>query len=97
MTLGTLGLLIVLALIVTVAMALGSAAFSRTRTTSRLIRCPVSKRRVAVEFVELVADGRVIDVAECSAFGPREKVTCDKQCVDDRQGAEGLQLPAAYI
>ena len=97
MTFGTITLLIVLALVVTVAMALGSAAFSRTRTMTRLIRCPVTRRRVAVELVQVIADGRVIDVAECSAFGAGAEVTCQKRCVDDRQGAESLSLPAAYI
>jgi hypothetical protein len=97
MTLGGLLLLLALAAIVTVAIVVGSAAFMRTRTVVRLIRCPVSQHRVAVDFVQLVADGRCIDVAECSAFGPGVKVTCAKQCLDNRQRAEAFPMPAAYI
>jgi hypothetical protein len=97
MTFGTLLLIIALAIVVTVAMVLGSAAFSRTRLTTRLLHCPESRRRVAVEFVELVADGRAVDVAACSTFGPGHKVTCDKRCLDNRQGSDTLTLPAAYI
>jgi hypothetical protein len=97
MTFVGLALLLGIAVIVTIAMVVGSAAFMRTRTVPRLIRCPVTDHRVAVEFVQLVADGRLVDVRECSAFGPGETVTCDRQCIDNRQRAEAFPLPAAYI
>ena len=97
MSFATLGILIGLGVIVTIAMVLGSAAFSSTRTRMRLMHCPVSKHRVAVEFVEMIADGQVVDVKACSAFGPDKPVTCDKRCVDDRHRAEGLPIPAAYV
>jgi hypothetical protein len=93
----TLAVLIGLGVIVTIAMVLGSAAFSSTRRTTRLIHCPVSKKRVAVEFVEMVTDGQVVDVTECSMFGSGKPVTCDKYCVDDQHRADGLPISAAYV
>jgi hypothetical protein len=97
MTFPTLALLIGLAILVTIVLVLASAAFSNTRTTTRLIRCPVSKQRVAVEFVEMITDGQVIDVTECSAFGPQVPVTCAKRCVEDRNPADSIPIPAAYV
>ena len=58
----------------------GRRLFPGMVTTRRSFRCPFRDERVAVDFKEAVWDGRLVDVAACTAFSPPEDVRCDKAC-----------------
>jgi hypothetical protein len=47
----------------------------------RSFRCPFRDESVAVDFKEAVWDGRLVDVAACTAFSPPRDVRCDKACL----------------
>jgi hypothetical protein len=84
-----------LAVVVTVGLILaavilaGQRLFPGTRLFARALRCPARDRDVAVEFVETVWDGTLVDVRQCSAFTPPSAVDCDKQCLRRQQPTAG--------
>lgn len=57
-------------------------AVDRIRRRVGLV-CPMTKRRVTVEFVEQEALGisKAEDVCACSEFSDPTKVTCEKKCL----------------
>jgi hypothetical protein len=76
-------LLIVLGALVVLMVVLlsGSAWFSGTRWTTRLFWCPFREQDVSVEFREMVWDGRLVDVRQCTYFDPPTANACDRRCL----------------
>jgi len=59
----------------------GRRLFPGTFAARRAFRCPFRETEVSVDFKEAVWDGRLVDVATCSAFSPPQDVQCEKGCL----------------
>jgi hypothetical protein len=80
--------------------AAGRRLFTGTMTERRSFWCPFRHTNVGVDFAESSWDGRLVDVAGCSAFAPPSDVRCDKACLSLKQlpaiRVEGPVPPAAH-
>jgi hypothetical protein len=76
-----LPIVVVLAFAVLLFWPLAEAAFASARRTK--VACPLSGRRVSVEFLERAAFGVVaaVDVRTCSAFPGEDEPDCGKACL----------------
>jgi len=76
-------LLIVLAtlLVLTMVLLVGAGFFSGTRQRTSIFWCPFREQDVLVDFREMVWEGRLVDVSECTYFNPPTAVICEKRCL----------------
>ena len=76
-------LLIVLAtlLVLTMVLLTGAEFFSGTRRRTRIFWCPFQEQDVLVDFREMVWDGRLADVSECTYFNPPAAIICERRCL----------------
>ena len=51
------------------------------RTAHRAIRCPIHGTDERVAFLEVLPEGRPIEVTECSKFTATTAITCDQRCL----------------
>jgi hypothetical protein len=64
---------------------LGSRATLLHRRRQRLI-CPMTGKSERCTVVQNTLTKDLVDVEQCSAFGPRSKVLCQKNCVPTPHG-----------
>ena len=64
-----------------------------TRVTRCRVWCPVRDRKVAIELVDTMWDGRRIDVNECSEFAPPSAITCEKACLRHATRPRPVRVP----
>ena len=79
-----ISLLIVLAIGAGLALAVWgvyAALPAVNRAVTRSFWCPFRRRDVSADLEENAWDGRLVDVARCSAFEPASAITCDKACL----------------
>lgn len=46
------------------------------------VTCPITSQRREIEYDENPVDGTILGVRTCTAFRPKDTVTCDAACID---------------
>lgn len=78
--LGPIPIFLSVAVVLVGVLRTGRRLFPGMIAARRGFRCPFRDENVTVDFEEAVWDGRLVDVAACTAFSPAQDVRCDKAC-----------------
>jgi hypothetical protein len=52
------------------------------RTVRRALRCPILGTDVQVKFLEVLPEGRPLEVTACNALKPPTNIVCSQRCLE---------------